>query len=149
MIFSIDNMALLEKTLMVKQSTIPGSGKGLFTRKPIPKGTAIVEYKGKITDWKCANHDGGNNAYIFYVNRNYVIDALNRLNALARYANDGLGLKRVKGISNNSVYITQGKKVFIKSVKDIPAGSEVLVDYGRDYWKVIKKNSAANNKEDV
>ena len=84
-------MSLLEKNLVVKRSTIPGSGKGLFTKKPIPKGTAIIEYKGKITDWENANHDDGNNPYIFYVNRNYVIDALNRLTSLARYANDVFG----------------------------------------------------------
>lgn len=141
-------MALLEKELVVKRSTIPKSGKGLFTKKPIPKGTPIVEYKGKISDWENANHEDGNNPYIFYVNRNHVIDALKRLRALARYANDGLGLKRVKGVTNNSSYITKGKRVFIKATKDIPAGSEILVDYGKDYWKVIRKNWVANVKED-
>lgn len=140
-------MSLLEKNLVVKRSTIPGSGKGLFTKKPIPKGTAIIEYKGKITDWENANHDDGNNPYIFYVNRNYVIDALNRLTSLARYANDGLGLKRVKGITNNSTYITRDKRVYVKSTKDIPAGAEILVDYGKDYWKVIRKNRKANERE--
>lgn len=140
-------MALLENHLVVKRSTIPGSGKGLFTKKAIPKGTTIVEYKGKVTDWESANHDDGNNPYIFYVNRNYVIDALKRLSALARYANDGLGLQRVKGISNNSTYITSNKRVFLKSTKDIPAGAEILVDYGRDYWKVIRKNKKDNERE--
>jgi uncharacterized protein len=38
-------MALLEKQLFIKISIIPGAGKGLFTRKPIAKGTRIVEYK--------------------------------------------------------------------------------------------------------
>jgi len=38
-------MALLEKQLVVKRSAIPNSGKGLFTKKFIPKGTRIVEYK--------------------------------------------------------------------------------------------------------
>ena len=140
-------MALLEKELVVKRSTIPGSGKGLFTKKPIPKGTPIVEYKGKISDWENADHDDGNNPYIFYVNRNHVIDASRRLSSLARYANDGLGLQRVKGITNNSTYITRGKRVFLKSTKDIPAGSEILVDYGKDYWKVIRKNRKDLAKE--
>lgn len=133
-------MALLEKDLVVKRSTIPGSGNGLFTKKLILKGTAIVEYKGKISGWENANHDGGNNPYIFFVNRNHVIDALKRFSALARYANDGLGLKRIKGVTNNCIYITKGKKVFIKAIKDIPANSEIFVDYGKDYWQVIRKN---------
>lgn len=142
-------MALLEKVLEVKRSTIPGSGKGLFTKKPIVKGSTIVEYKGKISDWESADHDDGNNPYIFYVNRNHVIDASKRLSALARYANDGLGLKRVKGLSNNSTYVTKGKRVFIKATKDIPAGAEILVDYGRDYWKVIRKNYADKLKAEA
>ena len=139
-------MALLEKVLVVKRSTIPQSGKGLFTKKTIPKGTPIVEYKGKISDWENADHADGNNAYIFYVNRKHVIDASKRMSSLARYANDGLGLKRVKGIKNNSTYITNGKRVFLKATKDIPAGAEILVDYGPDYWKVIRKNQKENEK---
>jgi len=133
-------MALLKNDLIVKKSTIPKSGKGLFTMQPILKGTHIIEYKGKISDWENANHDDGNNPYIFYVNRNYVIDALKRFSSLARYANDGLGLMRVKGITNNCTYVTQGKRVFIKATKNIPAGSEIFVDYGKDYWKVIRQN---------
>ena len=67
-------MALLEKYLVIKKSTLPGAGKGLFTKKLIPKGTRIVEYKGKITTWKEVDHLDGLNAYIFYINRNHVID---------------------------------------------------------------------------
>lgn len=133
-------MALLEKHLVVKRSTIPGAGKGLFTKTAITKGTLIVEYKGKISDWENANHEGGDNAYIFFVNKKHVIDASRRLSAFARYANDGSGLKRVKGIKNNCSYFIQGKRVYIKATKDIPAGVELLVDYGKDYWDVIKKN---------
>lgn len=140
-------MALLESKLIVKTSKIPGSGKGLFTKEYIPKGTTIIEYKGKISDWENANHDDGNNPYIFYVNRNHVIDASRRLTSLARYANDGLGLQRVKGLTNNSTYITKQKRVFIKATKDIPAGSEILVDYGKDYWKVIRKNRQEEAQE--
>jgi uncharacterized protein len=132
-------MALLEDNLIVKRSKIPGSGKGLYTRIDIPKDTNIVEYKGKISDWKNVNHDGGHNPYIFYVTRNHVIDALKYPKALARYANDGRGLTRVKGLTNNCVYETNGKRVYIRSVKKIPAGSEILVGYGKEYWDVIKK----------
>jgi uncharacterized protein len=133
-------MALLEKQLIVKKSGLPNSGKGLFTRKFIPKGTRIVEYKGKISSWKDVKDEDGKNGYIFYVNRNHVIDALPTLKALARYANDARGLSRIKGVTNNADYITDGLKAYIESKKDIPAGAEILVDYGKDYWKVIRDN---------
>ncbi len=133
-------MALLEKQLFVKKSTIPNSGKGLFTKKFIPKGTRIVEYKGRISTWAEVKDEDGKNGYIFYVNRNHVIDALPRLSALARYANDARGLVRIKGLTNNCDYVTDGKKAYIESKKDIPAGAEIFVDYGKDYWKVIREN---------
>jgi uncharacterized protein len=133
-------MALLEKQLFVKTSTIPDSGKGLFTRKFIPKGTRIVEYKGKISSWKDVKDEDGKNGYIFYINRNHVINALPVKSALARYANDARGLVRIKGVTNNCDYISDGLKAFIESKKDIPAGSEIFVDYGKDYWKVIREN---------
>jgi SET domain-containing protein len=140
-------MALLEKQLYVKKSTIPDSGKGLFTRKFIPKGTRIVEYKGKITKWKDVADEDGKNGYIFYVNRNHVINALPTKKALARYANDARGLKRIKGLLNNCDYITDGLKAYIESKRDIPAGAEIFVDYGKDYWKVIRENIKLWEKE--
>src|SRR3989337_4067030 len=101
-------MALLEKQLVVKRSKIPGAGLGLFTKKPIPKGTKIVEYKGKVTSWKDADHRDGGNGYIYYVKRYHVIDALKRKTAIARYANDAKGLTRIKGINNNADYVEEG-----------------------------------------
>ena len=52
-------MALLEKQLVIKKSTIPGAGKGLYTKKPIKKGNRIVEYKGKVSTWKEVDSDNG------------------------------------------------------------------------------------------
>jgi uncharacterized protein len=139
-------MALLEKHLYVKKSTIPNSGLGLFTKKFISKGTRIVEYKGRLTTWKKVE-DQIYNDYIFYINRNNVIDALPYKKALGRFANDARGLSRINGFNNNSDYIIDGKKVYIEAKKNIPAGSEILVDYGSNYWKVMRKNIKELAKE--
>lgn len=133
-------MALLEKQLRVKTSQLPNAGKGLFTTKAIPKGTRIVEYKGRRSAWKDVRDEDGKNGYIFYINRNHVIDALPTKKALARYANDARGLTRIKGIVNNADYVVDGLKAYIESKKDIAAGEEIFVDYGKDYWKVIREN---------
>jgi SET domain-containing protein len=140
-------MALLEKQLVVKKSTLPDAGKGLFTKKPIPRGTRIVEYKGKITSWKDADHRNGGNGYIYYVKRYHVIDALPYKKALARYANDARGIVRVKGITNNSEYVEDGLKVYITTTKDIPANGEIFVGYGKEYWDVIRDNIKNNKKK--
>jgi hypothetical protein len=91
--------------------------------------------------------EDGKNGYIFYINRNHVIDALPVKSALARYANDARGLVKIKGVLNNCDYISDGLQAFIESKKDIAAGSEILVDYGKDYWKVIRENLKLVQKE--
>lgn len=133
-------MALLEKQLYVKKSSIPNAGKGLFTKKPISKGTRVVEYKGRKSTWKEVKDEDGKNGYIFYINRNNVINALPVKKALARYANDARGIVRIKGLLNNAEYVVDGLKAYIETNKDVPAGGEIFVDYGKDYWKVIREN---------
>lgn len=132
-------MALLENQLVVKASTLPGSGKGLFTKKFIPRGTRIVEYKGRMTTWNEVKNDA-DNGYIYTIDNQHVIDAKNSVKTFGRYANDARGLVKIKGVTNNSTYVNDGNKVFIESIKDIPAGGEILVSYGKDYWDVIRQN---------
>lgn len=141
-------MALLENQLVIKRSTLPGTGKGLFTKKFIPKGTRIVEYLGKITTWKEVNSDEGKNRYIYFVKRNHVIDAGRSVKAVARYANDARGLKKIKGIINNADYVEKGLRVFIDAKKDIPAGSEIFVSYGKEYWETVRYNNKLTKQEE-
>lgn len=140
-------MALLEKQLIVKKSTLKEAGKGLFTTKPIPKGTRIVEYKGKINTWKEASNGKTFNGYIYYVNKDHVIDAKKTVDALARYANDARGLSKIEGLSNNSKYVLDDdNRVYIESFRNIEAGSEIFVGYGKEYWDVVKENLENKNK---
>ncbi len=134
------------KSLVVKKSGLPGAGKGLFTRMPIKKGSIVVEYKGALTTWKKITDNENFNGYVFYINRNNVIDAKKRLSALGRYANDAKGPGKLHGMVNNSVYITKGKKVFIQASRNIAAGGEILVSYGKEYWDVIRYNHKLKKK---
>lgn len=139
-------MALLEKYLEVKTSTIPGAGLGLFTTIAIEKGAWIVEYKGRITQWKEVKNDS-TNMYLYTINPRHVIDARRTLKAVARYANDAKGITRIKGITNNCVYVNDGLRAFVEATKNIPAGAEILVDYGKPYWDVIKENKREEKKK--
>jgi SET domain-containing protein len=133
-------MAFLSGQLFIKTSSIPYAGKGLFTRKPIPKGTRIIEYKGRMSTWKEVDHQSWTNGYIFYIDRNHVVNAATYKKALGRFANDARGLYRVKGLKNNAEYVPEGSRVYIDATRDIPAGAEILVDYGKEYWDVIRYN---------
>ena len=139
-------MPLADNNFVLKESTLPGAGKGLFTLNLIEKGTCILEYKGTITTWKNVNHLEGKNAYVFYVNRNHVVDANDHHLELARYINDAKGLQKIKGITNNAYYVVRKKQIFVYALKNIPANSEIFVAYGKEYWDTIKeylKNSQA------
>jgi SET domain-containing protein len=139
-------MAFLSKQLYIRRSSIPSSGNGLFTRKMIRKGTRIIEYKGKLTTWKDVNHREGSNGYIYFINRKNVVDAYTYRKALGRYANDARGMKRKKGLKNNATYEAIGLKVYIDAVKDIPAGTEIFVAYGKEYWDALRYNKKLPNK---
>jgi uncharacterized protein len=139
-------MAFLSKHLFVRRSSIPSGGNGLFTRKMIRKGTRIVEYKGKITSWKEVDHRDGTNGYIYFINRKHVLDAYTYKKALGRYANDARGMGRRRGLKNNATYETVGLKVYIDAMQDIPAGSEILVAYGKEYWDAIRHNKRISEK---
>ncbi len=134
-------MTLLEKQLFIKKSGIPKAGKGLFTKQFIAKGTRIIEYKGIITTWKKVLQTDEFNGYVFYINRNHVIDARPLTKELARYVNDAKGINKIKGLRNNSKYVKEDGRVFIHTIKNIVAGSEILVSYQKEYWDVIKYNN--------
>jgi hypothetical protein len=127
---------------IIKTSTIPGAGKGLFTNKPFKKGERVIEYKGEIIDWKeyekrvKEDKDG----YLFYINKKLCIDAFATPQHKARFANDAMGLTRVKGLKNNSSYEIVGEQCFIIADKDIAAGEEILVSYTKEYWDCIRYN---------
>ena len=125
--------------LYVDNSSIPSVGKGLFTSMKIEKGQIIIEYTGEITTWEKVRHDP-TNVYIYFVNEDYVINAKDFPDTMARYANDAHGLTRIDGLHNNSRFVNINGRIFIKSTKLIKAGSEIFVDYGKDYWNTVKRN---------
>jgi uncharacterized protein len=128
--------------LLVKKSTLPNTGKGLFTKKDIKKGERIIEYLGEIIteaelDKRAENDIYG---YAFYVSKKKCIDAYYTPNELARFANDAKGLIRVEGIKNNCCYEIWKNRGWIKAERNIKAGEEIFVSYGPEYWKDIKYN---------
>jgi uncharacterized protein len=140
-------MALLEKQLYIKKSTLAGAGRGLFTRKFIAKGTRIIEYIGEILTWKEVEKMADDrNGYVFYVNSKHVIDAWNYKKAHGRFANDAKGITRVKEIRTNAEYIVDKKRCYITANRDIPASSEIFVEYGAEYWQVIRYNMRLEQK---
>jgi SET domain-containing protein len=127
--------------LYVKRSSLPNSGKGLFTKAPIKRGEVVIEYLGECIPWsECLKREEkGKGGYFMYVTKDHCIDARPTTNYMARYANDAKGFTKKEGVKNNSFYEMRGKRVFIVARKFIPEGSEILVGYGKEYWDMMKE----------
>jgi hypothetical protein len=132
-------MAVSARHLFVRKSTLPGAGKGLFTKVDILRGERIVEYKGRRQPWKEVKHEDGYNGYLLRLDRSTAINALPYKKALGRFANDAAGLVRVPGCRNNAEYNIYGDRCYIEATRTIPAGSEIFVGYGHDFWKLQRK----------
>lgn len=138
--------------LYLKKSQLPGAGKGLFTDEDIKKGEEIVEYEGEILPWSVVEERAakGHEGYAFYISEKVSVDAYFTPWAMGRYANDARGFGRIEGLRNNSQYVVKRKKgkrkVFIVASRSLKAGSEILVDYGNDYWRYLSKKPKTNKK---
>ena len=129
--------------LSVKQSQLPRAGLGLYAERDFKKGEAIVKYDGEKITWKeCVRRNEAQEeygCYYLYINKRRCIDAQYTLWAKGRYANDAAGMNRVAGLRNNSRYEVVKGEVFITASRNIKAGEEIFVSYGRSYWNTLRK----------
>lgn len=100
------------------------SGFGLFAEKEIKKGDWIIEYVGIVRPNK--EVEGNTTKYLFEVNNRITIDGSPRWNT-ARYINHSC-----KKYNAESEIIKS--RVYVKAVKNIPAGTEITYDYGKEYF---------------
>ncbi|MFV0605207.1 MAG: SET domain-containing protein-lysine N-methyltransferase [Niabella sp.] len=133
------------KNLLVKKSLLPNAGNGLFTKINLNKGAVVTEYKGRRRTWAQVEDDV-DNGYIYHIDDDNVIDAAKSVNTFGRYANDAAGLQKVEGLRNNAEYFEDDNRVFIRTTKSVIAGAEILVAYGKPYWKQVRENMEEDRK---
>lgn len=117
--------------ISIKDSTIKGSGKGVFANCDIPAGTVLGEYLGKVFTGKDMDKTTGD--YLFSVSRNgkevKIIDGkLKKYSSWVRYVNSP---QTSKGA--NAFFYQYGERIWLKSSKVIPAGQEIFAYYGDNY----------------
>lgn len=138
--------------LVVRKSRIKNAGRGLFTTSRIRKGDQVVEYIGQKLTWKqCLKKYKGKLeklTYVFAVNDDNCIDAYLYPEALASFANDANGTVGKKKYHNNCEYRVRKHRPYIIATKNIPPNTEILVDYGDEYWEAIReREEEAHEKE--
>jgi SET domain-containing protein len=105
------------------------TGLGLFATRPIKKRSRIAEYKGRLLTTKQANKiERNGNRYLYEINSRWTIDGTPRSN-IARYANHSCN-------PNAETYDVK-RRVFIRALRNIKPGEEIVYDYGIDYFKNV------------
>ena len=105
------------------------TGLGLFATRPIRKGAKIAEYKGPLLKTKEAEIlEARGNRYLYELNSRWTIDGSPRSN-VARYFNHSC--------NPNTESYDVGHRVFIRTLRRIKDGEELVYDYGIDYLKNV------------
>lgn len=110
------------------------TGLGIFATRPIKKWTRLAEYKGPLLPPEEAERrETRGNRYLYEISNRWTIDGKSRRN-IARYFNHSC--------NPNAESIIWRRRVFIRSIKVIKPGDEIVYDYGNDYLKnVIGKSN--------
>ena len=105
------------------------TGFGLFATRPIKKRSRIAEYKGPLLTTKQAlKAETRGNRYLYEINSRWTIDGSPRSN-IARYFNHSCN-------PNSETYNVK-HRVFVRAMRNIKPGQEIVYDYGRDYLKNV------------
>lgn len=113
------------RRIQTRRSTVHGNG--VFAVRDIAEGETLVEYKGEVISWKEAlrrhphDPDQPNHTFYFHIDDKRVIDGKVDGNA-ARWINHSCA-------PNCEADEVDGR-IFIKALRDIPAGEELNYDYG-------------------
>jgi len=105
------------------------TGLGLFATRPIRKRSRIAEYKGRLLTTKQAEKlEQRGNRYLYEINSRWTIDGSPRSN-ISRYFNHSCN-------PNAETYDVR-HRVFIRTLRNIKPGEEIVYDYGIDYLKNV------------
>lgn len=147
----------LEEDLEVRNSTLPGAGRGLFAARALPKGTVLPPYGGQQLTYRevglrefsegmtytwCPLRNG---AAMLEMSPQELIEGP-KAQQLAycvdsRIASEGNPARFVNGASSsdqcalvNVKMCELGQVGYFRTTRPVPAGTELITSYGADYW---------------
>lgn len=126
--------------IKIKRSRIPGAGKGVFARRDIPADTFLGIYRGeRLTPTQYETRYPKKQAvYIMKLGRYYVDARDEGKSNWTRFVNASDNPDHP--LQANCMFFTGGH---LRSIKDIPKGTELLVPYGNEYrWDLLPKKQA-------
>lgn len=121
-------------------SGVPGAGVGVFTTHDLKKGVHLGYYTGRL-HWTYPDEDARDHQYLMEIPRRpaWIARAewhANRTTTPPLVNGEGLlgYLNCAKGQSTlqNCAFSKSGR---FETIRDIPQGSELFIDYGDYYWE--------------
>lgn len=113
-------------------SSIPGAGKGLFAVRDFAKGDVICPYGGRLLTGEQVErlYPGETLApYVERVSRDVYRDA-----ACVRGIGSVANGMRLKSESNAETFVRRTRVPWLRALKHIPEGTEILNHYGNEYF---------------
>ena len=121
--------------LQIKNSSIPGFGKGLFATKDHRNNQKITDYSAK----QVSQNPDPAWRYVLQIGENRFLNSEDKSNFVGRYINDSRGTNK-----RPNVRFTKGSRIFQKqdrytvpivSTKNIKKGDELFLSYGSNFWR--------------
>lgn len=122
----------MTRRIIRRQSPIHGNG--VFAAKDLPKGTSVIEYRGRRLTHAQANRMYANDAdsghtFLFTLNEKYLIDGGDGGND-ARWINHGCAPNCQAWIVENKRGDRSRDRILIETRRAIRKGEELTYDYG-------------------
>jgi len=118
--------------LEVRESLIPGAGRGLFVTRPFFEGELVCVYSGTPVPLTSLLRGEVNTDYVMGGFGVYSIDASDHLEVLARYVNDNL---EQECRNAKFVKLKQERRALVLATRNLAPGEEIYAAYGEGYWR--------------
>jgi len=124
------NTGLTEDDFIVRKSTIPKAGKGLFAKTKIRRGEHIGFYEGKVlTDKEVEFEEYGDSLYLLWICKDHWVFGEGKYGNYTQYINHS------RKPNVELVTSTRWKTARFRALSNIKEGEELFFDYGDYYWE--------------
>lgn len=115
----------MENCTIVKKSSLPNAGFGLYANQEFEKGDFVAEFLGEFLTMEEAKQRT-DRRYMFQYTKNIILDSKN-IDCLAKYANSS----RKTTFQNNVTWIVdyRNKRVYLKATRKIQINEEIFAPY--------------------
>lgn len=118
---TLDEQEFARNGIEVRESSIPGAGRGVFAKRALSRGERLGVYRGLVY----ADHEEYDSRYALTYGRKNIVGN-NAYSNWTSYINDVVG-------SDNTVNC-RFKDQSIVTTRAVHRGEELFIDYGPNYW---------------